>query len=169
MAGHPALTQVKTDRSTVAHAGRCYTVELSYHTVTDLKGYAVGVKFTDMHSSMDSSKKVNTDGYSLGNAIGERVVRMTKNLKDVSFLGFYLLTDDLEKSRGEKAVISKIRLYRSQAVKIHKKVSHKLPELTQIKVNGGVGWGMGEKNFLSKPNFETFLLELSKAFEVLEC
>ena len=167
MAGHPMLSQIKSETTGLDFSGQRFNVVLSYHKVAGLSGHAVGIKFSDASSSMDSSKKVKINGMLLGRAIGERVVEMTKNLDGISFLGFYLLTDDIEKERGVLAVRAKTRVYSAQAKQIHKKVSHKLPQLTQITVDGGVAWGMGESNFLSKPQFQLFLSELGKATEVI--
>lgn len=167
MAGHPMLNQIKAETSILEFSGQRYHITLSYHKVAGLSGSAVGIKFSDATESMDSSKKVHINGMQLGKAIGERVVEMTGDLKGVSFLGFYLLTDDIERERGSLAVRAKTRLYGSQAKQIHRKVHGKLPQLTQINVEGGVAWGMGEKNFLNKSEFQLFLSELGKATEVI--
>lgn len=167
MAGHPMLSQVRSETSVLDFSGQRFHIDLSYHKVAGLSGHAVGIKFSDASDSMDSSKKVQINGMLLGKAIGKRVVEMTRNLDGISFLGFYLLTDDIEQGRGVLAARAKTRVYGAQAKQIHKKVSHKLPQLTQINVEGGVAWGMGESNFLSKPQFQFFLSELGKSMEVI--
>jgi len=168
MAGHPRINQTRVESSTLLFSGQRYRIDLSFHNVPGLSGHAVGIKFSDESESMDSSKKVQINGMLLGKAIGKRIIEMTKDLKGVFFLGFYLLTEDLERNRGILAVRAKTRIYKAQAIQIHKKVDHKLPQLTQVNVAGGVGWGMGENNFLSKPQFQQLVSELGKAAEVVE-
>ena len=168
MSGHPLINQTRVKTSVLHFSGQKYRIDLSYHDIPDLQGQAVGIKFSDESNSMDSSKQVSVNGMLLGKAIGKRVIDMTSDLSNVSFLGFYLLTDDLERNRGILAVRAKTRLYKAQAVQIHKNVNHKLPQLTQISVAGGVAWGMGERNFISKPQFQQFVTELEKATEVVE-
>ncbi|PCJ11800.1 MAG: hypothetical protein COB04_18590 [Gammaproteobacteria bacterium] len=168
MAGHPALNQIKTESSILDFSGLRYKISLSFHQIDGLSGHAVGIKFSDAKDSMDSSKKVPVNGMQLGKALGKRIVEMAGNLDNISFLGFYLLTDDIEQTRGRLAVRAKTRLYKAQAVQIHKNVSHKLPQLTQVNVDGGVAWGMGENNFISKPQFQLFISELSKETEVID-
>ena len=108
MAGHPMLSQVKSETSVLDFSGRQFNVVLTYHKVSELSGHAVGIKFSDVTDSMDSSKSVKINGMLLGKAIGERVVEMTRNLHGISFLGFYLLTDEIEKERGKLAVRAKL-------------------------------------------------------------
>lgn len=165
--GHSLLQPLKTDTSTLFFSGRKYLVSLSYHKVSGLSGQAVGIKFSDNTNSMDSSKKVQVNGMLLGKAIGKRIIDMTGDLSNISFLGFYLLTDELEQERGKLAVRAKTRLYKAQAIQIHKHVDHKLPQLTQVTVDGGVAWGMGGNNFLSNPQFQLLISELNKATEVI--
>jgi hypothetical protein len=169
MSGHPRVSQVKEQTSIISVMGGVYNVHLSFHTIKGIEGYVAGLKFTDQSNSMDSSKRGNVSGLSLGKAISREAVRLIQpELKNISVFGFYLLTDDLA-DRSERAVAIKKKVYGAQAIKIHGKVSHELPFLNALEVEGGLGWAMSRDDFNSYDEFHAFEDELSKNMQVLSC
>ncbi|WP_444889318.1 hypothetical protein [Microbulbifer sp. DLAB2-AA] len=169
MTGHPQLNQVKSRSELISVNGRAYNVQLSYHIVFGVDGYVVGLKFSDQHGSMDSAKPGRSNPYALGKAVAQSAIKMIMpDLHKVSILGFYLLTDDLA-SRRKGAVQFKRRRYHAKAVEIHEAVSHHLKYLTEVEVDGGLGWAMSTKDFTSYSQFEIFERELAKELRVLPC
>ena len=168
MAGHPLLPLEGEEISKISIGGRVFNINLSFHKTVGLKGSIVGLKFTDDKQSMDSSKKVNIHAAQLAVAIGDKVVQMLEpHIKNISILGFYLLTDDLS-ARSDKAVRLKKRVYGSTAVKIHSNIKHELPILKMLEVDGGIGWAMSRDNFMVSSHFDTFVSELGKQLEVVD-
>jgi len=168
MAGHPLLPLVREETSRLSIGGRAFNINLSFHKSVGLNGSIVGLKFTDDKQSMDSSKKVNIHAAQLAVAIGKKVLQMLEpDIKNISILGFYLLTDDLS-ARSDRAVRLKKRVYGSTAVKIHSKIKHELPILQMLEVKGGIGWAMSRENFMVSNHFDVFVSELGKQLEVVD-
>lgn len=169
MAGHPALSYVKEKREIVSISGSIYKVHLTYHKVSGISGYVAGIKFSDSSDSMDSSKTAKVNPFLLGSAIAQRTIQMIKpDLKQISILGFYLLTDDLETRRQGASKLKK-RLYNAQAIEIHSKVKYRLPHLTRVETDGGIGWAMSEHDFESLDEYKIFEQELAKELRVISC
>jgi hypothetical protein len=166
MSGHPLLPQTKERTSSIVVAGNIYNIHLSYHKAASISGHLVGIKFTDKSNSMNPAKKAGVNGAQLGIAIGQRAMQMVEpDLDNIAVLGFYLLTEDLEK-RGEKAVRVKKRVYSSTALKIHSHVKHRLPIIRMLEASGGIGWAMSRDNFSQSSEYEAFVRLLGKQLEV---
>lgn len=166
MSGHPLLPQVKERTSAISVAGNVYNISLSYHKVASISGYLVGIKFADKSHSMNPAKKAGVNGAQLGVAIGQRAMQMIEpDLDTIAVLGFYLLTEDLDK-RGEKAVKIKRRMYNSTALKIHSRVKYRLPILRMMETTGGIGWAMSRENFSESREYQAFVRQLGKQLEI---
>jgi hypothetical protein len=100
MAGHPSLSLKDERKSHVPFNDKMFEVSISFHNFDGINGDVVGLKFSDSQQSMDPSKKVNINGLSLGKVLAKEVIRMPGDLNNISFLGFYLLTDDILENRG---------------------------------------------------------------------
>jgi hypothetical protein len=169
MAGHPLLNQVK-EKTEIAHiGGSIYHIHLSYHRVTGIEGYVAGLKFSDQDKNMDSSKIGKVNPFQLGIAIANKAKQMVApDLDQISILGFYLLTDDLEARKKGGSRLKK-RLYNAQALEIHSQVKNKLPHLTRLETDRGAGWAMSEHNFSSYHEFQIFERELAKQLRISAC
>lgn len=169
MAGHPALSHVKEKREMVSVCGSLYHVHLTYHEMVGIKGCVAGIKFSDNTNSMDASKSGKVNPFLLGAAIARKTIQMLKpDLDKISILGFYLLTDDLEIRRQGAARLKK-RLYSAQALEIHSNVRHKLPYITRVEADGGMGWAMSKEDFKSIDQYKIFERELAKELRVISC
>ncbi|ROS01097.1 hypothetical protein EDC56_1523 [Sinobacterium caligoides] len=162
MAGHPSLHLTDERKKKVLYLDKEYEICLSFHKLDNIDGDVVGLKFTDAKASMDASKKVNLNGPKLGKFIAQHAVQMLGNLDNISFLGFYLLTDEIVEERGFRAALAKERIYNTQAIFIHDMVREELPYHMKIKAEGGVGWGMSKENLNSIPQYRLLISELGK-------
>lgn len=166
MSGHPSLPQIKAKSSAITVSGSVYTIHLSYHEVSQVSGYVVGIKFADRNNSMNPANRGSVNGAQLGIAIGQRIMQMVESdLDSIALLGFYLLTDGLDQ-RGDKAIRAKKRIYSSTAVKIHTQVKHRLPLLKMLEVSGGVGWAMSRQDFNQSREFDALVQQLGKQLEI---
>lgn len=169
MTGHPLVNYVKEKKDTVLVGGSIYKIHLTYHKVLGIKGYVAGLKFSDHFDSMDSSKTGKVNPFLLGSAIARKTIQMIKpDLEKISIFGFYLLTDDIESRRKGGSRLKK-RLYNAQAIEIHSKVKHKLPHITRIETDGGLGWSMSKEDFSNLRDFKIFERELAKQLRVIPC
>lgn len=142
---------------------------MSYNRVIGIDGYVVGLKFADQDGSMDSAKATGAHGVSLGIAISYRAIQMIKpDLDNISILGFYLLTEDLEARRPGGGRL-KVRLYGTRALEIHAAVKHKLQCLTHFQVEGGYAWAMTENHYSTYDQFNIIEKELAKQMRVSIC
>ena len=72
--------------------------------------------------------------YSLAKAVAYRAVQMLKpDLDNVSIMGFYLLTEDID-ARGPNASRAKTRIYNTKAATMHRELKDKLQYLTAFEV-----------------------------------
>lgn len=169
MTGHRLLNQVKEKSEIVVANGAIFSIHISYHKIAGIEGYVAGLKFSDQYGSMDSAKKGTTNPFQLGIAIANKAVQMLKpDLHQISVLGFYLLTEDLE-SRRANGARSKRRIYHAQALEIHSELKHKLRYLTSFDVDGGLGWAMSANDFDSYEQFKVFETELAKQIRMSIC
>lgn len=169
MAGHPLLHQIRSKNELITVNGKTYDIIISYNRVIGIEGYVVGLKFTDATGSMDSSKAAGAHGPALANAVAHRAVQMIKpDLANISILGFYLLTEELEARRpgGGKA---KIRIYRAHATTMHKNLVEKLQHLTEFEVDGGTAWAMSTKPYNVYEQFNLLEKELAKQMRIILC
>ena len=163
------MNQVKSKTDIIAVDGQKYNVHLSYHRVTGVDGFVVGLKFSDESGSMDSSKPGSVNPFALGTAVANKAAQMLKpDLDAVSILAFYLLTDDLDARRADGGK-SKGTVYQANAIRIHRRVKHKLQYLTRFAVQGGLGWAMSENDFGSYDQFKVLENELAKQLRAIPC
>ena len=163
------LQQVGEKSEIVSVDGELYHVHLSWHRVAGIDGYVAGLKFSDQSGSMDSSKSRNVNMYRLGGVIARKALQMLESeLQKISILGFYLLTDDLEVRQPGAAAI-KQKQYQAKAIVIHTRLKHRLPFLTSFEVQGGLGWAMSEKDFVSYEQFKVLETELAKQIRISPC
>lgn len=164
MSGHPSIYEKINERENgvIVYGGSKYEIVLTINRYDNFNGDLVGIKFFDSLGSMDSSKKVHTNGIKLGIEIGKKVSEMLKELfiknNNIKLVGFYLLTEDMTEKRAAR----KIEQYDLQAGIIHKKVSKFLPELFAFDANGGSAWCMGANKFLDQSQFKLFIDEIGK-------
>ncbi len=169
MTGHPLLNQVKDKTEIISVDGKTYNVHLSYHRIAGVEGFVVGLKFSDESGSMDSSKSGNVNPFTLGTAVANKAAQMLKSdLDSVSILAYYLLTEDLDARRTDGGK-SKGKVYHAQAIRIHRRVKHKLQHLTRFEVKGGLGWAMTVNDFGSYDQFKVLENELAKQMRVIPC
>ncbi len=169
MSGHPLLNQVKSKTEIVLVDNKKYNIHLSYHEIDGIDGYVVGLKFSDESGSMDAAKPGKVNPFTLGSAVANKAAQMLKpDLGIISILAFYLLTDDLDSRRTDGGKAKGI-IYHAQAIRIHRKVKHKLQHLTRFEVQGGLAWAMSEHDFSDYAQFKVLETELAKQMRAIPC
>lgn len=163
------LRQVRTKSEPLLVAGKEYQIIITYNQVAGIDGYVLGLKFADNTGSMDSAKPAKTHAMILANAIAYRAIQMIKpDLANISILGFYLLTDELDELRpgGRRA---KMRVYGAKAVIMQKNLAEKLQYLAEFEVVGGAAWVLSEKPHHAYGQFAAIEKELAKQMRVTLC
>ena len=169
MTGQQILTYEKEKISVTIVNGMEYTVQVSYMKIQGVNGTAVGIKFTNAAGSMDPAKGGSVSFLKLARAIGGKAAQMIlQDIKNISIVGFYLLTEDLAK-RSDTAVAAKQRAYTSGARLIHKDLKGYLPILTMYDSDGGLGWTMSKKDLEQTNELDLFKEELRKTLQVIPC